>query len=145
MQNDIQLGDMLVTVDDVSERLGSYNDFYNFRAWVVEHVAKGELVEFKGSGVPIYLWDRRSEGMFPHLLIHQEWGQYLPMEDISPQPLIGSSIRLLEELEQIEPHRLFMPDHLKPVFDGLLKITRRSVKEFKIMELNSIALNTAWE
>lgn len=144
MEHTIPPGDMVVTVGNVSERIGSYNDFYDFRAWVVHHVAKGELVEFRESGVPVYLWDRRSEQMFPHLLSHQECGQYLPLLDVDPQPRIGSSIHLLQELLEIEPYQIFMPDHLKQLFEIFLRMTRLSVNAFEVMELGSIALTYQW-
>lgn len=135
---------MLVCVGDESERLGSYNDYYDFRAWVAHHVAKGEVLEFTESGVSIYHWDRRSEQTFPHLLIHQECGQYLPIKNIDPQPRIGSSVHLLDELKKIEPYRVLMPIELQKVFDVLKRMTKLSVDEFKIMEFSSIVISQEW-
>ena len=119
---------MIGSVGDECQCLGSYNDFYDFRAWVVHHVAKGEMIEFTESGVSVYHWDRVSEQKFPNVLLTQECGQYLPMPNIDLQPRIGSSIDLVTELQEIEACRVLMPLEVLSTFlsPALSKLMNRS-------------------
>lgn len=131
---EIQLGDMYIRVGDRDKCLGSYSAFYEFRAWVAKNIAHSEITEYRESGVPIKFWEPEAEERFPHLLIHCECGNYLPLEGVDPQPLIGSSHKLLQELEEINEHRSQMEPELQEVLDGLLEMTKRSIENHAPME-----------
>ena len=103
------------------------------------------MIEFTESGVSVYHWDCISEQKFSNVLLTQECGQYLPIQNVGLQPRIGSLIALLAELRKIAAYRVLMPLAVQHVFDGLLRLTKLSVEEFKIMECSNINLTNEFK
>ena len=129
-QGEIQSGDMHIRVGEEERSPGNYNTFHEFRAWVAKYVAGAEVKEYTAPGVTIRHWEEKAEEKFPHLLIHCECGNYLPLEGVEAQPMIGSSQALLRELEEIELHRWQMEPKLQKFLDVL--------KEMAVLSLETI-------
>jgi len=127
-QGEIQSDDMHIRVGEEERSPGNYSTFYEFRAWVAKYVAGAEIKEYTAPGVTIRHWEEKAEEKFPHLLIHCECGNYLPLEGVEAQPMIGGSQALLRELEEIELHRWQMEPKLQRFLDVLKEMAALSLE-----------------